>query len=105
MTVTELQWLVGVSLTTVLAIASIAFTAFRAMSARLDRAVDKLEHAMSEGDANLHERINKVRDTYVRRDDLNQHLAGIDKKLDQITASQQEMTRTVIAALQSVRPH
>jgi len=99
MTVTELQWIVGLSVTVVIAIASIAIGAFRAMAARLDRAVEKLGSDLREGDKdlgraikagddNLHERLNRVREDYVSRREHDEHMIRIDKTLDEIKASQ-----------------
>lgn len=34
----------------------------------------------------LHDRINRVRDEYVRRDDLQAHLVGIEKRFDDLRA-------------------
>lgn len=34
----------------------------------------------------LHERVNRVRDEYVRRDDLDGHLARLDKRFDEMNA-------------------
>lgn len=84
MSVAELQWLIGVSLTVVLSVAGIAAGAFRAMSARLDRQTEKLARAIGDGDDKLHERINRVRDDYVRRVDLDGHLSRFDKNFDEI---------------------
>ena len=37
----------------------------------------------------LHERINRVRDEYVRRDDLDGHLARLDTRFDKMEAAVQ----------------
>jgi hypothetical protein len=46
-----------------------------------DRYVAK---SIRDGDAELHSRINKVKDDYVRRDDLDKHLERIEHKLDEL---------------------
>ena len=84
----ELRWLVGTATTVVLAIATIAIGAFRAMSGRLDRAVEKIEIAMRSEDAQLHSRINDVRERYVRRDDFERHMQRLDEALKEIRADQ-----------------
>jgi hypothetical protein len=102
MSVTELQWIVGLSVTVVIAIASIAIGAFRAMAARLDKVAEKLAsdlkegdkelaRAMKSGDDNLHDRLNRVRDEYVPRRELDDHMARIDKTLDEIKGSQNKV--------------
>ncbi len=114
MTVSELQWLVGVSVTTVLAIAGIAIGAFKSMAGRLDRAVDRLGKATSEGDKELqsamkheddklHERVNRVRDEYVPRRELDDHLKRIDVTLSEIRTDQKEALKHITAL--TSRPH
>jgi len=57
-----------------------------------DAAVQKL----SDGHvANLHERINKTRDEFVRRDALDGHLARIDKNIAGMYAEQNETNRRI----------
>lgn len=84
MTVTELQWLVGTALTAVIAIAGITLGAFRSMATRLERLAD----AMKAENDRLHERVNRVRDEYVPRRELNDHMSRLDKTLDEIKESQ-----------------
>lgn len=102
MTVTELQWIVGLSVTVVLAIASIAVGAFRAMAARLDKATERLgadlkegdkelARAIKDGDDKLHDRLNRVRDEYVPRRELDEHMQRIDKTLDDIKGGQNRL--------------
>lgn len=99
MTVVELQWLVGISVTVVLAIGGIAIGAFRAMSNRLDRVAKDMQASIRDGDDKLHERVNRVRDEYVRRVDLDGHLARIDKKLDEMQKKQDDQARDILAAI------
>lgn len=102
MTVTELQWIVGLSVTVVIAIATIAIGAFRAMAARLDRVAEKLgseikdgdkelARAIKDGDDQLHNRLNRVREDYVPRRELDDHMNRIDKTLDEIKGSQKSI--------------
>lgn len=112
MTVGELQWLVGIAVTVVVAIAMIAVGAFRSMAARLDRAVEhivgridrdveKLEKAIAIGDAQLHERLNRLRqdvsDNYVRRIDLDGHLAGMREQLKELRDDIKELLKQISA--------
>ena len=102
MTVTELQWLVGVSVTVVMAITGIAIGAFRAMAARLDKVAERLASDLKEGDKelakaikagddNLHDRLNRVRDEYVPRREMDDHMNRIDKTLDEIKTGQTKL--------------
>ncbi len=47
--------------------------------------------AITDGDGNLHARIDKVKDEYVRRDDLSDHIVRIEKSVD---AMKEEQRRT-----------
>lgn len=63
---------------------------------------------ISEGDDKLHDRVNRVRDEYVRRTDLDSHLQRLDKNVDDLRAdikqSRTEMNQrldALIAAMKS----
>jgi septal ring factor EnvC (AmiA/AmiB activator) len=93
----ELKWLIGIGITFMIA----AFTA-------ISTALYRTNAAMKAGDDRLHERVNKVREDYVRRDDLDKHLTRLDTKLDridskfeQIVNDQQDMNKAVLAALRN----
>lgn len=87
----EMQWLVGTALTVILSIGGIAIGAFRAMSAKLDSAVEAIEATMRSEDAQLHSRINEVKDKYVRRDDFEKYTDRMDRRLDEIRSDQKEL--------------
>jgi hypothetical protein len=99
MTVSELQWLIGISLTFVLAIGGIAIGAFRAVSNRIDRAVEQMRTSVKDGDDRLHERINRMRqdvsDNYVRRADLDSHMKRMDDTLKEMRDDQKAIIRSL----------
>ena len=101
MTTLELQWLVGLSLTLLVAIAGMAIGAFRAVSNRIDRAADQMRAAVKDGDDQLHERINRLRqdvsDNYVRRADLDSHMTRIDGTLKDVRDDQKIIIRSIAA--------
>lgn len=100
----EIQWLIGlaVGLGSTFTVALIA--AFRSLSTSQKSAEDRLGAAIKDGDDQLHERVNRVRDEYVRRVDLDDHvrqlrdgmkemrdetregLKGTNHRLDQVLA-------------------
>lgn len=98
MTVSELQWLIGTAITTVLAIAGIAIAAFRATASRIDAVAVRVK----EGDDQLHDRINRVRDEYVRRVDLDSHLARIETNVRDMREEYREGTREINQRLDAV---
>lgn len=99
MTVAELQWLVGIAVTAVIAVASVAIGAFRAMSGRLESAMGRMEKAVKDGDDHLHERVNRLRqdvsDNYVRRVDLDGHLKRIDDTMKEVRDDQKKLIERV----------
>src|SRR5690606_16014137 len=101
MTLSELQWLVGIAVTFVLAIGGIAIGAFRAVGARIDKAVDQMREAVKDGDDQLHERINRLRqdvsDNYVRRVDLDSHMMRLDSAVKEIRDDQKAIIRSLAA--------
>lgn len=74
----ELRWALGLALSAVLTLGAMLVGAFRALSGKMDRRDDTMRAAIKEGDDALHERVNQVRDDYVRRVDLDQRLAHFE---------------------------
>jgi len=106
MTVTELQWIVGIALSLVAAMVTIAVGSFRAMGNKLDATVGQLRQSiqqqetyMKNGDDALHDRVNRLRqdvsDNYVRRVDLDGHLKRIDDTMKEISDDQKKLIETV----------
>ncbi|MCY0146151.1 hypothetical protein OEG84_24990 [Hoeflea sp. G2-23] len=102
MTVIELQWLVGISATVVLSLAGLVIGSFRVIAARLEKETDKLSTAIAKGNEKLahamkmegdrlHDRLNRVRDEYVPRREMDDHMNRIDKTLDEIKADQKSI--------------
>lgn len=58
-----------------------------------DRQVHK---AIKEGDDQLHERVNRVRDEYVKRVDNDASMGRIDQTLQEIRSEQRELYRTIV---------
>lgn len=46
--------------------------------------------SISDGDDKLHSRVDKVKDEYVRRDDLASHIARIEKSVDEVKDGMRE---------------
>ncbi len=49
--------------------------------------------AIKAGDDQLHERVNRTRDEYVRRDDLDQHIRRIEKSVEEMRVEMREHRR------------
>lgn len=66
---------------------------------------DASEKAIQMASDLIHDRINRIRDDYVRRDDLQGHLVRIDKQFDDMRAHiqrGQETTEKKLDAIQSM---
>lgn len=59
----------------------------------------QVHRSIAEGDAALHARVTKVQEEYVRRDDLNGHIASIENGLNQMREEQRETNRRIDALL------
>lgn len=95
----EIKWLIGVILAVAGIIVGVVAAAWRVLSDR-----------QFNGDSGLHERVNRVRDElsrdFVRKSDLDGHLARIDKSVqdlrDEAREARTEANRrldTIISAL------
>ncbi len=82
-----IEWLIGIVIAAVSLIGGIIVR---------DRQVMR---AINEGDEKLHQRINRVSDTYVRRDDLNGHIQSIENTVNQMREEQRETNRRIDALL------
>lgn len=61
--------LVGIAVSVLVAIAGMLIAAFRTLSAKIDKGNGDMAKSIKDGDYALHERVNRVRDEYVRRVD------------------------------------
>lgn len=84
----ELMWVVGLSVTVALALVSAIIAAFRTLAGRVQS-----------GDQKLSDRIDKIKDDYVRRDDLRDHIDRIEQNLQNVRADMQENTNRVLDAI------
>nr|WP_321482346.1 hypothetical protein [uncultured Cohaesibacter sp.] len=76
----EVQWLVGVVLAIVAMVGGFIVR---------DRQTAK---QIKDGDDRLHDRINRVRDDYVRRDDLQSHMTRLDDNIKEMRQEMKEET-------------
>lgn len=67
-----------------------AFSRDRTLMAMIAGAKEDMARQVKNGVDPLHERVNRVRDEYVRRDDMDGHLARLDKRFDEFN---QQMLR------------
>lgn len=88
----DVQWVVGlgVSLWTAYTVAMVA--AFRNLASRL-----------SSGDKDLHNRIDEVKEKYVRRDDLDNHIMRLETGIRDIKDEQRQNHKQVMEFLSSQR--
>lgn len=97
MTVMELQWLVGIAVTVVLGIGSIAVAAFYKVSGKIEAAVDNMHTLIKQGDDALHERVNRLKDdtnnNYVRRADLESYMKRLDDTLKEMRDDIKQIVR------------
>ena len=82
----DLKWLVGISIT----VLGMFVTAMWNMAGRIKAVDDRTTVAIKEGDAELHGRINRVREDYVRRVDLDGHIQRLDKNVEDLRREMRE---------------
>lgn len=91
----DLKWLIGISVTFFLTFGGLLLGAFyrivgkiesgdRDLSTKIDRESAALSGGMKAADDALHERVNRVRDEYVRRTDLDGHIQRLEKNVDDL---------------------
>ena len=94
MTYEQLQWMVGIGLS----ILGMLIVAFRTLASRIDAATS----AANSGDDQLHERVNRVRDEYVKRVDLDGHMGRMETNVKELREESREGTREINRRLDQV---
>lgn len=83
-----MKWLLGLGVSLCVTFATALIAAFR-----------NLANRVSLGDRDLHQKIDQVKDRYVRRDDLDGHLDRVDRNVREIKDEIRENHRQVLEAL------
>ena len=82
----DVKWLVGLSLTVV----GMFVTALWHIGNRIKDVENRTTTAIKDGDDVLHGRINRVREEYVRRIDLDGHIQRLDKNVEDLRREMRE---------------
>lgn len=82
-----------------MSIESIVATATAILLAILGLVVNGYRQRISE----LENELKEIREKYVRRDDLNGHITSMQKTIDEVKNDVKELTKLVIAAIQSTK--
>lgn len=85
----DLKWVIGIGVTVITFIIGLIAGSFRNLAGRI-----------TNNTAALHKRIDTVKDTYVRRDDLESHLQRIDSNIRDLRQEMREGHQQVIEAVQ-----
>ena len=91
----DLKWLIGTAVVLILSFSGTIITAFSNLSTRIKKGDDALAALQKQEDDRLHERINRVRDEYVRRDDLDKDITMLERGLDQLRNEMRETTKSL----------
>lgn len=86
MSVEDLRWAIGIAVSAWLGMAGIIVGAFRSLSGKMDRNDRDVRISVKEGNDALHERVNRVRDEYVRRADLDDRLKHLQETQTEMRA-------------------
>ncbi|GGA23840.1 hypothetical protein [Neptunicoccus cionae] len=84
----DLKWVIGLGISLGVTFATALIASFRNLAGRV-----------SNGDRDLHKRIDNVKDNYVRRDDLDGHIQRLDGNVRDLREEMRENHKQVIAAL------
>jgi hypothetical protein len=86
----DIKWLIGTASALFLSIGGLVAGVMTRITTRMEK-----------GDDRLHERINRVRDEFVRRDDLDGHMARVDRALTEMRDSQAKIHDMLLEVLTS----
>lgn len=84
----DLKWVVGVGISLIIALATTIIGSFRNLASRI-----------TSGHSDLHGRIDKVKDDYVRRDDLDGHIRRLERSVSELREEMRINHGQIIEAL------
>lgn len=84
----DLKWIIGILVTVALTLGGSIIAAFRNLAGRI-----------ATGNRELHNRVDDVKDKYVRRDDLDSHIRRLDESVGEIRQEMRENHRQVLDAI------
>lgn len=97
MTEDTIKWLVGLFVTG----AGMLGATIAGLRRSIQNGDDKLAAQMRDADNQLHERVNRVRDEYVKRADFDATYGRIEARLAEMRTEQKEMSRLILERLPS----
>jgi hypothetical protein len=93
-----MRWLLGVEVTVLVFAIGTLIVAFRNLATRIDEGKSEAK----KGDDALHERVNRVRDEYVKRIDLDGHMGRMETTVKELREEAREGTREINRRLDQV---
>ena len=82
----EIMWLIGVSVTVLVAVGGMVITGFRNANNKASAGDKTLHEKIDNVNRDVNDRIDRVKDNYVRRDDFDGFAARVDAKLGHMEA-------------------
>ncbi len=99
----DIQWLIGLLATAFFAFSGMLFATFRNLSNKWSEGNKAIYNKIDEADKIHAVKIDDIKDRYVRRDDLNEHIGRLDKAIQAVRDEQREQTRQVLEAIATSR--
>ena len=88
----DLKWLIGIVVTPCVAFTASLIAAFRNLANKLSNHSEK-----------VHNRIDKVKEDYVRRDDLNGHIDRIDENIKTLRKETNDNHQKLLQAILNIK--
>ena len=88
----DLKWLIGIAVTLCVAFTASLIAAFRNLANKLSNHSEK-----------VHNRIDKVKEDYVRRDDLNGHIDRIDENIKTLRKETNDNHQKLLQAILNIK--
>lgn len=86
----DIQWLIGILATALVAFSGMLFGAFRSLSNRMSSANGMIYKKIEDRDKDILDKIAVVKEKYVRRDDLDGHIQRLDLTVNELRREQKE---------------
>jgi hypothetical protein len=87
----DIKWLIGILITVVGSFALMLIGTFRNLSTKWTTSTAALHKKIEDGDKDTNAKIDDVKERYVRRDDLNDHIGRLDKVIKEVRDEQKSL--------------
>ncbi|MBX4994863.1 hypothetical protein [Rhizobium binae] len=98
----DIRWLIGAMITVSTFVRGLVFAAFNNIKMRMNAVDERLSGKIEAGDDVLHDRLNRIRDEYARRSDLDGHIHRLESSIKDLREEHRETSKETTRRLDAI---